>query len=408
MSDTQKNKKPNVPNLSVKREQKELQIHSAERETNVGRNVPNLRFPGFSGEWECKQVRDIAPLQRGFDLPSQSLKEGIYPVVYSNGIMNYHSEYKCEAPGIVTGRSGTIGKLTFIESGKYWPHNTSLWVTDFKNNDSKFVYYFYEHLDLCRFSSGSGVPTLNRNDVHAYKAFIPSLTEQNKIASFLSLLDARISIQNKVIEDYTTLEKEIQHQVFSRINAPHVPLSSISERVSERNSTLESDNVLTISAREGLVSQLEFFNKSVASENLSNYYLLRKGDFAYNKSYSSDYPWGAIKYLERYNRGVLSPLYFCFRPNKEIVDIRYLQFFFDTNLWHKHIAEIAVEGARNHGLLNMTVVDFYTMPILLPTMNEQKEIAEKLSAIREKRVVEESIYRLFLQQKRYLLEKLFI
>ena len=187
-----------------------------------------------------------------------------------------------------------------------------------------------------------------------------------------------------------------------------MPLSSISERVAERNSALESDNVLTISAREGLISQLEFFNKTVASENLSNYYLLRKGDFAYNKSYSSDYPWGAIKHLERYDTGVLSPLYFCFRPNKEIVDTRYLQFFFDTNLWHKHIADIAVEGARNHGLLNMTVGDFYTMPILLPTMKEQKEIAEKLSAIREKRVVEESLYRLFLQQKRYLLEKLFV
>lgn len=253
-----------------------------------------------------------------------------------------------------------------------------------------------------------GQGNLSADIVKKITISIPSRPEQTKIAALFSLLDERITVQNKVIEDYTTLEKEIQHQVFSRINAPHVPLSSISERVSERNSTLESDNVLTISAREGLVSQLEFFNKSVASENLSNYYLLRKGDFAYNKSYSSDYPWGAIKHLERYNRGVLSPLYFCFRPNKEIVDIRYLQFFFDTNLWHKHIAEIAVEGARNHGLLNMTVVDFYTMPILLPTMKEQKAIAEKLSAIREKRVVEESIYRLFLQQKRYLLEKLFV
>ena len=249
---------------------------------------------------------------------------------------------------------------------------------------------------------------IGNNEVLENTVLFPGLEEQNRITELLDLIDQRIAIQNKVIEDYTTLEKEIQHQVFSRINAPLVPLSSISERVSERNSALESDNVLTISAREGLVSQLEFFNKSVASENLSNYYLLRKGDFAYNKSYSSDYPWGAIKHLERYDTGVLSPLYFCFRPNKEIVDTRYLQFFFDTKLWHKHIADIAVEGARNHGLLNMTVGDFYTMPILLPTLKEQKAIAEKLSAIRRKKVAEESIYRLFLQQKRYLLEKLFV
>ena len=257
---------------------------------------------------------------------------------------------------------------------------------------------------------GAGAQHFNigQEGLSSVSLYFPSKQEQKKIAELFELLDQRIAIQNKVIEDYTTLEKEIQHQVFSRINAPHVPLSSISERVSERNSALESDNVLTISAREGLVSQLEFFNKSVASENLSNYYLLRKGDFAYNKSYSSDYPWGAIKHLERYDTGVLSPLYFCFRPNKEIVDTRYLQFFFDTKLWHMHIADIAVEGARNHGLLNMTVGDFYTMPILLPTLKEQKAIAEKLSAIRRKKVAEESIYRLFLQQKRYLLEKLFV
>lgn len=163
-------------------------------------NVPNLRFPGFSGEWELKRIDEISPLQRGFDLPSQSLQVGSVPVVYSNGIMNYHNESKCVAPGIVTGRSGTIGRLTYIESGPYWPHNTSLWVTDFKGNIPLLVYYLLEHIDLSRFSSGSGVPTLNRNDVHAFKTCIPSVEEQHKIADCLSIIDKRISIQNKVKE----------------------------------------------------------------------------------------------------------------------------------------------------------------------------------------------------------------
>ena len=114
--------------------------------------------------------------------------------------MNYHNESKCVAPGIVTGRSGTIGRLTYIESGPYWPHNTSLWVTDFKGNIPLFVYYLLEHIDLSRFSSGSGVPTLNRNDVHAFKTCIPSVEEQHKIADCLSIIDKRISIQNKVKE----------------------------------------------------------------------------------------------------------------------------------------------------------------------------------------------------------------
>ena len=201
-------------------------------------NVPNLRFPGFSGEWELKRIDEISPLQRGFDLPSQSLQVGSVPVVYSNGIMNYHNESKCVAPGIVTGRSGTIGRLTYIESGPYWPHNTSLWVTDFKGNIPLFVYYLLEHIDLSRFSSGSGVPTLNRNDVHAFKTCIPSVEEQHKIADCLSIIDKRISIQNKVIEKYESLIKALAHEIIGK-NAPNTMLS---ECVCCTSSTLkESD-----------------------------------------------------------------------------------------------------------------------------------------------------------------------
>ena len=106
------------------------------------KNVPKLRFPGFDGEWEQRKVLDVAPLQRGYDLPVSQMKAGVYPVVMSNGIGGYHSEYKAKGPGVVTGRSGTIGKLHYIEDD-YWPHNTSLWVTDFKGNRPKFIYYMY-------------------------------------------------------------------------------------------------------------------------------------------------------------------------------------------------------------------------------------------------------------------------
>lgn len=115
-----------------------------------------------------KKVIDIAPLQRGFDLPTKKVEKGKYPVVYSNGILRHHKKSKVKAPGIVTGRSGTIGKVTYVERD-YWPHNTSLWVTDFKNNYPKFIYFFYLNLHLERYNAGSTVPTLNRNDVHSLK-----------------------------------------------------------------------------------------------------------------------------------------------------------------------------------------------------------------------------------------------
>ena len=383
-----------------------------------------MRFPGFEEEWECRKIGDdcsVLMCKRIFanqtsdqgDVPFYKIGTiGAEPDAYISRELfeEYKAKYNYPHKGeVMVTCAGTVGK-TIVFDGKdsYYQDSNIVWLSNPKQlYINSFLNYFLSRVNWNKLNSTT-ITRIYNDNLRELVIKYPSVEEQEKIVSLLSLLDQRISIQNKVIEDCTTLEKEIQNLVFSRINAPLVPLSSISERVSERNSALESDNVLTISAREGLVSQLEFFNKSVASENLSNYYLLRKGDFAYNKSYSSDYSWGAIKHLERYDTGVLSPLYFCFRPNKEIVDTRYLQFFFDTKLWHKHIADIAVEGARNHGLLNMTVGDFYTMPILLPTMKEQKEIAEKLSAIREKRVVEESIYRLFLQQKRYLLEKLFV
>ena len=136
-------------------------------------NKPAIRFKGFTDAWEQRKCKDIAPLQRGFDLPTSQMKTGKFPVVMSNGVGGYHSEYKVKGPGVITGRSGTIGKLHYIE-GDYWPHNTTLWVTDFKNNCPKFIYYLYQQINLPNFSTGSGVPTLNRNDVHDAIVSVPS------------------------------------------------------------------------------------------------------------------------------------------------------------------------------------------------------------------------------------------
>ena len=157
-----------------------------------GATTPEIRFKGFAGEWKTKRVDQIAPLQRGFDLPTVKVRRGEYPVVYSNGILRSHNEYKCVSPGVVTGRSGTIGKVTFVTEN-YWPHNTSLWVTDFFDNDPLFIYYFYIQFRLNRFDAGSTVPTLNRNDVHGVRAKIPSSAEQKKIGLYFRNTDELIS-----------------------------------------------------------------------------------------------------------------------------------------------------------------------------------------------------------------------
>lgn len=176
---------------------------------------PKLRFPEFAEKYINKRVDDFAPLQRGFDLPITKMVKGKFPVVFSNGISKTHNEFKVKAPGIVTGRSGTIGNLFYIEEN-FWPHNTSLWVTDFKGNFPKYVYYFYDKFDLKRFGTGSGVPTLNRNDVHNQQIYIPSPEEQTKIAIFLSSVDEKLKLlkeKKALLEEY---KKGIMQKIFNQ------------------------------------------------------------------------------------------------------------------------------------------------------------------------------------------------
>lgn len=151
-------------------------------------------------------------------------------------------------------------------------------------------------------------------------------------------------------------------------------LGDITDRIRRKNENLESDLPLTISAQYGLINQNDFFDKRIASKDLSGYYLLKQGEYAYNKSTSNDAPWGAVKRLEKYDMGVVSTLYIVFSLHQD-VDSDYFSTYYSTDLWHKGIREIAAEGARNHGLLNIAPNDFFNMKIIAPkSLDEQRKI----------------------------------
>ncbi|MDD5942015.1 restriction endonuclease subunit S [Fibrobacter sp.] len=161
-------------------------------------------------------------------------------------------------------------------------------------------------------------------------------------------------------------------------------------------------NVLTISAQYGLINQNEFFNKTVASDDKSNYYLMKKGEFAYNKSYSNGYPFGALKRLDFYDKGIVSPLYICFAASENNQCPDFYVHYFEAGLMNKEIQAFAQEGARNHGLLNISVDDFFNSNLLNPPLSEQKKIAEILATqdrvieLKEKLIAEKQ------NQKKYL------
>ena len=180
-----------------------------------GESVPEIRFAGFTDPWEQRKLGEVAPLQRGFDLPVNQMTPGPYPVVMSNGIGGWHSKYMVKGPGVVTGRSGTIGSLHYIEQN-FWPHNTSLWVTSFNGNEPRFIYWLYASIGLERFGSGSGVPTLNRNDVHDLRVGFPcDVAEQRRIGTFFSRLDSLITLHQRKLELLQNIKKSLLDKMFA-------------------------------------------------------------------------------------------------------------------------------------------------------------------------------------------------
>ncbi|MCU5379720.1 restriction endonuclease subunit S [Bacillus cereus] len=182
-------------------------------------------------------------------------------------------------------------------------------------------------------------------------------------------------------------------------------LKEIVERVTRKNTKLESTLPLTISAQYGLVDQVTFFNKQVASKDVSNYYLLKNGEFAYNKSYSNGYPWGAVKRLDRYDMGVLSTLYITFKPT--LINSDFLVSYYDTTRWHKEVSMRAAEGARNHGLLNISASEFFDTNLKVPNKEEQIKIGNFFKQLDDTIALHQQELTVLKQTKKGFLQKMF-
>jgi type I restriction enzyme, S subunit len=170
-------------------------------------------------DWKEIYFNDFIKLNRGFDLTNSQLVEGDFPVVNSTEIKFYHKNYKVNGPGVITGRSGSLGTVQYVE-GKYWPHNTTLYVKDFKRNHPKFVYYFLQIMHLENFNSGAGVPTLNQNHLHKQKIIVPIPATQQRIASILSAYDDLIEVNNQRIKLLEQTARELYKEWFVRMRFP--------------------------------------------------------------------------------------------------------------------------------------------------------------------------------------------
>ncbi len=261
--------------------------------------------------------------------------------------------------------------------------------------------------------------TLGQKEFEKLKIFFPESDERKKVSSFIQATNTKIeqlTEKKALLEKY---KKGIMQKLFSQEirfkddegkdfpEWQEMRLGDVFKRVTRKNSE-GNTNVLTISAQKGLINQEKYFNKSVAAKDVSGYYLLKKGEFAYNKSYSKGYPMGAIKKLVNYDKGVVSTLYICFRIFEEHC-CEYFEHFFDNGGINRELHKIATEGARNHGLLNVSVVEFFhDIKFKAPSEPEQKKVSAFLNAIDQK--IQATTQQLELTQtyKQGLLQQMFI
>ena len=408
---------------------------------------PEIRLKGFKGEWSATQLSQIAKFSKGHGYSKSDLCEQGTPIIlYGRLYTNYSTEIDCvdtyvkmkegsvlskggeiiipasgETPediacASVVNRDGIIlgGDLNIfsIDEKKYNPAFTALSIT-----------YGKVHNELAKYAQGKTVVHLHNAEISKATIQYPQgIEEQVALADYFKSLDSMIQGVTKKIASLKQMKQACLVSMFPQAGetTPRVrfkgfkgewvivKLSSIAKRITRKNSQLESTLPLTISAAEGLIEQTAFFNNVVASSNVSGYYLLKKGEFAYNKSYSNGYPFGAVKRLDKYEMGVLSTLYIVFSVD-ESVSSDYIVHFFDTSLWHKEVAMRAAEGARNHGLLNIGAEDFLDIDIFLPKdISEQQQIASFFTSLDKQISLQEARLEKLEQIKAACLDKMFV
>ena len=364
-------------------------------------------------EWEVKALGEAYKLQGGYafkselfadigipivrisNLPMDSNIVDITDCVYYPNTESIKEQFIIKQGMLLIAMSGaTTGKTAVYNSQNSSYLNQRVGMFCSKNNDITYN-YLLQLVQSTLYSNAlkplliaGAQPNIAPSDVENMKFPVPPLAEQRKIAEILGVWDEAIEKQSRLIEKLELRKRGLMQRLLtgrtrlSGFNTPwqKVKLGEICKRVTRRNEE-NNQNVMTISAQKGFVSQTDFFNKSVASSTLDNYYLVLKDEFCYNKSYSNGYPMGAIKRLKEADKAVVTTLYICFSiTDKQKLSIDFFEQYCENGEFNQGLMKIANEGGRAHGLLNVTPTDFFGLVILLPTHPEQKAIAEVLTA----------------------------
>ena len=421
---------------------------------------PKIRFKGYTDDWEQRKLGDILislqnnTLSRA-DLSNEAgvaknvhygdvlikfgevldVSKEKLPMISDESVLSkYKSSFLQNGDVIVadTAEDFTVGKCSEIAGLNDVVVLSGLHTIPYRPIEkfaSGYLGYYLNssayHNQLIPLMHGIKVTSISKSAMQDTDIVYPkSVEEQGKIGNYFQSLDHLITLHQRKCEETKKLKKYMLQKMFPQ-NGQTVPeirfvgftdaweqrkLGDLVDRVTRKNQDLVSELPLTISAQYGLIDQNEFFDKRVASKDVSGYYLIENGEFAYNKSTSTDAPWGAVKRLDRYENGVLSTLYIVFGiKENNPVDSDFLVSYYSTNLWHKGIHEIAAEGARNHGLLNIAPADFFETELTIPQdIEEQKKIGKYFEELERLITLHQHKCEELQNMKKFMLQNMFV
>ena len=387
-------------------------------------DVPHLRFPEFSGEWEETTLGKISEITKGSGISKDQLSEQGSPcILYGELYTKYNSEVigvvysttELESSSLVKSKANDViipcsGETAIdISTARCVPFNNILLGGDLniirlKHDDGGFFAYQLNGArkkDIARVAQGVSVVHLYGENLKHIRVYHPVIEEQKKITRLLSLIDERIATQNKVIEDLKLLKSAIIERAYRNRSYHPCRIGDVIEQISERNKDKSIDMVLSVSNKQGFINQSEQFeDRIIASEDTSNYKIVHKNDFAYNPARINV---GSIARLTTIDTGIVSPMYICFRV-KNGVATEYMEHFFSTSYFFYEMQK-RLEGSVRQCLSFESICN---IPIYIPSSEEQHTIGKKISVLLDKIDIETHYHCKLVEQKHYLLRQMFI
>ena len=391
-------------------------MDSAEREGLCPKgNVPNLRFPEFQGEWEKCKLVDIITFSTT-RVNSSELNKDNY-VSTENMLQDYQGIVKAKSvPEDVNVVSFSCGDVLI---SNIRPYLKKVWKATFNggcssdvfvlkandNIESDYLHYVIANDKFINFvmsgAKGVKMPRGDKKQMETYSLSLPQIQEQHKIARLLSLLDERISTQNKIIEDLKKLKSAIIEIEYTPNTKTTSHIGDVIEQISKRNKNNAIKNVLSVSNRQGFIKQSDQFeNRNIASEDTSNYKIVEQNNFAFNPARINV---GSIARLTTFEKGIVSPMYICFRTQENVAP-EYIDFFFESKHFYCEIQK-RLEGSVRQCL---SFEGLCNIPFSLPSLEIQQRIGKRLFTLGQMIKTETDLLELLNKQKLYLLRQMFI